>query len=342
MDSRVLRHSALSFNINPRFAKFLLSDLKSKSPNSLISDRFTVLLWVNVIAFLIVSGLFIPKGMFSGGESDGFYAQMFHVIGEDSRSSPLYWVHMARFWAVSPFFAAHVHNILPLLEAVLMVFFLLPVLTVKFGEKRPYFQVLFVYLPLLFSFRSVLVMCAIAYLFICLYGSERSYIRLGFSALLANLSSGVVLPWLIIAMLCRKRLARFYRFFNLIVLVAIVLLAFSVVQKFDFFFGSASQGGSLIERNTFSVSLANQQYLRLGLYTSLLLAWFLIVLNCFFSRQFRSTFSVFFLPIVVTPLLEGLGFVSFLIPICWYFMGVTNQIIRSDQQRWQISRIQPE
>ena len=288
-------------------------------------SRYSLFLWVNIVIYLVIAGLLLPKGMFSGGELDGFYIQMLHVVTERGADNPLYVVHLFRFLVVSPFYWIYASGYSSFLEAVLMVLFLYPVLTARFARHIPYLQAFYVYLPLIFSFRTVLVMCAMAYLFICLYGVGKSYRKLTLSALLANLSSGVILPWILIVVAYHRPMFRIYPAIRIVVIAAVALLTFSILQKLDFFFGLGGQlggGESLLGRNTFAVSAQHEQYARLAVYIGLLLLWLYIMLLCTVQRRYREHFFWFMAPVGLLSLVEGLGFVSFLIPMLWFLMGI--------------------
>ncbi len=286
-------------------------------------SRYTLFLSANILAYLLLSMFVFQKSMFSAGDADGFYSQIFYVANEGSWStSPLYFVHLLRFFAVSPFYYLYVNGFHPFFESVLILVFLMPVLTARFGARQFFGQAFFVYLPLLFSYRSVLVMCSISYLFICLYGGKRSYLMLVASMFLANLSSGVVLPWLLITLMNIKSLSRRYKYIRIAALCVVVVLGFSVLQKIGFFLNEYSSGNSILERSTFYVSILNGQYARFAVYSALLMAWFVISLAKIRYQSFSMHLYTFYIPVFITFFFEGLGLISFLIPILWFFVGV--------------------
>lgn len=286
-------------------------------------SKFNLFLIGNIAFYLAICAFFIQKSMFAEGEGDGFYSQIQHIVsGASWSTSPLYLVHLLRFFVVSPFYYVYVNGYGEFVESILILLFLLPVVIARFGGRRVWWQVLFIYLPLLFSYRAVLVMCSISYLFICLYGDKRSYLKLLISMLLANLSSGVVLPWVMIAFLNYRLLFSRYRFVRPIAIVAIAALGFSVVHKIGFFFGEDSSGPSFMERNTFYVSIVNEQYLRFVVYLTLFLAWLGIGLCKVRFWAFPDNLYLFYVPAFFTLFFEGLGLVSFLIPIAWFYMAV--------------------
>lgn len=286
-------------------------------------SRYSLFFLANLVVYLVICAFVIQKGMFIEGESDGFYSQVQHIAsGASWSTSPLYLVHLLRFFVVSPFYYVYVNGYSEFFESILILLFLLPVITARFDGRRVLWQVVFIYLPLFFSYRAVLVMCAMSYLFICLYGDKRSYLKLLVSMLLANLSSGVVLPWVIIAFLNSKLLFGRYKFVRPIAMAAIVVLGFSIMHKIGFFFGEHSSGPSLMERNTFYVSIVHEQYLRLLVYLTLLFAWLGIGLCKVKFSTFPDNLYLFYVPAFFTLFFEGLGFVSFLIPIAWFYMAV--------------------
>jgi hypothetical protein len=261
--------------------------------------------------------------MFDAGVLDGFYNQMYYIAnGATFSTSPLYLVHLLRFIVVSPFYYCYINGVNVFFETVLLLMFLLPVVTASFKGRQFYAQILFLYLPIFFSYRSVLVMCAMAYLFICLYGDKKSYLLLIFSALLANLSSGVVVPWVLIAFMNIKELSNDYRFVRVIAALVIIVLGFSIFQKIGFFFYESGGSGGFWERNTFWVSIKNEQYFRFLFYFLLVSIWFWITLCKIYFASFSMKMYSFYLPMIVTFFFEGLGLVSFIIPIFWFFVGI--------------------
>lgn len=286
-------------------------------------SKYNILLFANICVYLFLSAFVFPKSMFDGAGHDGFYNQIFHVAeGEVSHASPLYPVHLLRYLVVSPFYYLHTNGYPQIIEAFLVLIFLLPVLTAKFGNKKVYGQVIFVYLPILFSYRSVLAMCSISYLFICLYGDRKNNFRLLLSLFLANLSSGVVLAWVLIVVANIKCLAQRYKYVRVAFLLAIVVLGFSITQKADFFYNEFSSGITLFERSTFYVSIINEQYLRFTVYSLLLVAWLIISLAKIEFRSFSWRLYSFYLPMFIAFFFEGIGLISFIIPLAWFFMGV--------------------
>ena len=151
------------------------------------------------------------------------------------------------------------------------------------------------------------------------------------SMFLANLSSGVVLPWLLITFMNIKNLSRRYEYIQVAATAIVVLLGFSVSQKIGFFLNEYSAGNTIIGRSTFYVSFVNEQYARLALYIMLLLSWLIISLAKLRYKSFSMHLYSFYLPVIVTFFFEGLGLVSFLIPILWFFMGV-----RPSKTRFQL------
>jgi len=286
-------------------------------------DKYNFLLIANITTYLLISIFLIHKSMFDGGVDDGFYRQMEYVVDSGGWStSPLSLVHLLRFIIISPFYFLYANGYSSIFEAILVLIFLMPILTIKFGKKRPYTTAFLVFLPLLFSYRTVLVMCAIAYLFICLYDRKKRYALFSLSMLLANLSSGVILPWVLIVFMNISNLASRYKFIRLLSVVAAIVLSYSVFQKYDFFFGEYSVSESLIERSTFYVSIINEQYFRFFAYIALFIAWIVISLAKINSKSFSMGLYSFYLPMFMTLFFEGLGLISFLIPVIWFYVGI--------------------
>jgi hypothetical protein len=112
-----------------------------------------------------------------------------------------------------------------------------------------------------------------------------------------------------------------YKFVRPIAIVAIIVLGFSISHKIFFFFGEDSVGPSFIERSTFYVSFMQEQYLRLFVYISLFLGGAGILFVLAYYRR-GGSLLYFYLPVLFTIPFEGLGLVSFLIVIIWFYLGV--------------------
>ncbi len=291
-------------------------------------------IWAAFHAFVFIgASRLLNRSMFAGGTDDGFFVQIrdakqnLNVLAEPTRL-----LHLARYVAVYPFDWLSSNGYDPTFEAILMVVFLLPVVLVRFkdGFRHPAQPILF-YIPLFLSYRTALVACGVGYLFIWIFINNRRNALLAISALLANLSSGAVMVWVGIMVSNSSRrirfadLARRKKWTTGVVLLAVLGFGYSIRSKLDFFSSAAAGGSSgpatAISRNTLATSITNGQWPRAVFYTLILLAVVRIILA---SRRLPLTrqAKVFYFFAVPTFLFEGLGPLSYIIPILWFYFYI--------------------
>ena len=291
--------------------------------------KYDIWLASNIFLFLLLN-LYLRKEMFSAGDSDGFFIdlQATKSFSWGTMEYLLELVHILRFVVAYPFLWLFENGFHPVFESILLLGCMFPVLTAEFGGKKHLAQALFIYLPYFISYRSVLVACAIAYLFILLFSSKRSSYLLWASALFANLSSGVVMGWLLIVLVNRRELMQRFKLLWLLVAAMALSLSFSISQKLNFFSETAkttdSANGAVeaFMRNTVIVSYQNQQYARLVTYCLAILLLFVIFLHGMMqARRSRSSLK-FFVCSVPGLFMEGLSVMAFVIPILWFYLGI--------------------
>jgi hypothetical protein len=304
---------------------------------------------------LIHAGIFVALASLMGRQmfeeesragADAFFYQIQNVLtllegGSTAEwfESPLLLVHAVRFAITSPFYLVQQAGWGSSAEALLMLPFMLPVLLARFGGRRRFIQALFVYTPLILSFRSVLTACSIAYLFMLLYADRPRKGAGLFSMVLANLSSAAVLCWILIAATHGKELVSRMRLRVWPVALFVVALL-SLGASLDEKLRGLAEGGegyeqqtnaagggegglvALLSRNTIYVSLSEGQYGRAAVYLALLLAVALIVGHLLLSRGISRSMKLFFMCAIPAFLVEGLGVVAFLFPVLWYLCGV--------------------
>lgn len=288
-------------------------------------------LWLvfHAILFLLLNLIF-HKSMFSAGESDGFFigVQASRFFSVEGMESLLELVHLVRFAIALPFLWVWEGGHPAILESALMLAYMWPVVTARLNRRIPFAQALYLYLPYVLSFRTVLVACAIAYLFILVFSEKRNAWLLCASAVLANLSSGVVVGWLLIAIINYKTLRAKHALISLLVPAMGLSLAFSLAQKVDFFSQTARETRSdngfieALTRNTFVVSYQNQQYARLAVYVIMVFLILLILGQALLSFHAGLRASLFYACAVPGFFLEGLSVMAFIFPVAWFFLGI--------------------
>ena len=172
-------------------------------------------------------------------------------------------------------------------------------------------------------------MCAIAYLFVHLY-SRKSWGLVFVSALFANLSSAVVLPWLAI-MLLHINYKKVNRFLAIPLLsIMFVSIIFSLIEKIRFFIvGSIGHSGpeiifqalmKMFSRNTIWISYLNGNYARCLVYLVLMGMIIFIIIDSWRKVDLPKRLPMFFLPFLLMFFVEGLGPISSLLACFLYFV----------------------
>ncbi|WP_445765660.1 hypothetical protein [Rheinheimera sp.] len=258
--------------------------------------------------------------MFNDDLNDGFFSQIIYVstsLTGEVPLSPLFVVHFFRFLIVLPFFVSFTLNLPAIFDAVIFLIYLSPFLASRNRGIFGYLPVLFLFFPLLFSYRTVLGMFGMAYLYICVFAKKPEYRLFVCSALLANLSSGIVLSWGVGVVASLSHFRKNYRFFD--VLFIIVCLGFigSVIHKYEFMFSSkgAHDNGNALERSTLMVSYLNEQYVKFLFYIGITSLVLMILTVGAWAKSFSFRRWMFFLGAVPVVFFEGIGLVSYLICI---------------------------
>jgi hypothetical protein len=215
----------------------------------------------------------------------------------------------------------------PVFETLLLVPFLLPILRAKFNDRRYWMQLVILLLPFALSYRTVLLACGFAYLYLFLFSDKPKTWMLYASALLSFLSSGVVLSWILISLLCMDRmLFPLRRGFPLFAVVGSGLAA-SILHKATYF-GSAREAqtknsgiASAIERSTLVVAYEYGQIPRLLVYVTFLSValWFMMRLVAGLPHTRRLV--MFFGACLPGFMFEGLAIMAFIVPFCLALTG---------------------
>ena len=247
--------------------------------------------------------------------ADGFFMQVTYaskIFTGNFDSNPLFFIHVARLLIVLPFYISYILNFPAIVDGAIYLLYLTPLL-IRRNEKGINVQLIFIFFPLFLSFRSSIGMCSMGYLYLILFNNVKSYKLLFISAMLANLSSGIVLSWLGAVFFSFRYIIRQYVGLVPIIFVLVIGFSMSVMHKVQFMLMSAGaeQNGGVIERSTIYVSFVNEQYARLALYIILVLYLFFI-LNCKILGRYSNRLFLFFVAAVPSVFLEGIGLMSYL------------------------------
>lgn len=187
-----------------------------------------------VLVYLVAS-LYFSKGMFGLGFSDGFYSQISYLSKHPDEFRLMSLVHWLRYIVVYPFWWLSEYNYPPFVQSVVLLLYMAPLLIVKLGGVSSFLRFGLLLLPFFISFRTCLLVVSITFMFVFVFLSYKKGGWLLFSALLANLSSGVALAWLALFFLNRKSILINTRIVIVSVFVLTVSVSASIIQKFSFF-----------------------------------------------------------------------------------------------------------
>ncbi len=273
---------------------------------------------ISSIIFVILSS-YLNISMFEHDKSDGFKSQVFYVskiFKGELDYNPLFFIHLARLFIISPFYIIDILELPSYIESLGFILYLIPFCKKKYLNIVGYLPCLFIFLPFFVSYRTVLGMLSMAYLFILLFCHIRSYSLLFFSALLANLSSGIVLSWIIVSIGSLCYLKKSYKYLLPLFLAISSGLIGSLINKFYFMFttNGIKENGNVIERSNIYISLIDGNYFRLFFYISLCLLLFFSIFTSLLinNKSIRDRLFIFFLAGIPTIFFEGLGLISYL------------------------------
>lgn len=238
-------------------------------------------------------------------------------------------IHVVRYFISYPFLIFEDTNLSYFIAPILIVIYMSPVLFSNIKGMRNSLQLFIIYLPLFFSYRTVLVMLSIVYIYIYIHTNKKNTTLLLFYGFFSFLSSGVFLIWFflfpLIYLHVEKRLRKWIKVFFVFLMVAIIKAFY---MKFTFFSSQESVekfsinndlgliGNTLVRNNIFT-SFFSGQYIKAYFYLFfLLITLFLLI----YSFQRRKMLFYFFLPLLFSFLFEGLGTLSYLITIVFFVL----------------------
>lgn len=289
--------------------------------------------WVMVgalVAFVALNTV-LKKSIFAGGEQDGFYAQIASVYaytqGLAVWETPVQAIHVVRMAVVYPYLFVYLAKLPAWIETVLLIPYILPILRARFGGKSHPVQYLCLLLPYALSMRAALLAYGFCLLYLYLFSDRRSPWQLVFSLLLAFLSSGVVLSWAIIAVLCSRQVLSGNKVGVPLMGVGLVGLGVSLADKLTFFdsqaAGTSGKGlASALERSTVVDALNRGDIAKFGVYLALISvgAWYLWQL--FTAPRIPRTLLYFFAASIPGFAMEGLAAMAYILPFAFAICGL--------------------
>jgi hypothetical protein len=146
----------------------------------------------------------------AASQTDGFFSQIDYaskiLVGEYD-SNALFFIHVIRLISILPFYFTDSQQFPSAINACIYLFYLSPLL-IRRDKISVYIQLIFIFFPVFFSYRASIGMCAMGYLYIILFKNVKSYSLFFLSAVFANLSSGIVLSWVIVVFLSSKKILK--------------------------------------------------------------------------------------------------------------------------------------
>lgn len=293
-----------------------------------------------VIGYLLIS---LGCSIFAGRQEntfltedtlDGFTIQVTYIWNYfDGGNSlfdlePLLWIHSVRALIATIFvWLEDTIGVGGAMFLTLMLF--IPVLDQFSRLPRGFIVFLVPFTSIVFSSRTILVIVSVAYLVTIVY-SKRSFFYLAISFVFSLLSSGAVLNNVVIASLVvRNHRPKSISLYVYIISLAISLLI-SATDKYEGFaqqragYASTVYGAeglwALASRSTIFVSFQEGNVVRSLAYLSLVGLALALVFLAVRKREYRG-YIIILLSVIPAALLEGLGFISLLIPLLLLVAG---------------------
>ncbi|MBN2974408.1 hypothetical protein JW805_20930 [Roseomonas aeriglobus] len=276
----------------------------------------------------------IGRTFLSNDLLDGFTIQVTYIwnyfSGGNSifKLEPLLWIHSAR--ALIAYIFVSVEDIFGVgSTSFLILLMYLPIVKEFANAKRGFFVFALPLSILVFSPRTALVIVSVAYLLMFIFRGK-AYLYLLPSLFLSTLSSGVVLSNLIITLLLVRNYRRRSFALYLYASTLAISLLISVGDKYIGFneqragYNSTVYGASgisaIISRSTIFVSLQEGNFVRFFAYIALAVLAMLLLFVSIRMRRYRG-YAAILLAAVPSVFLEGLGFVSLLVPVLLLMAG---------------------
>lgn len=266
--------------------------------------------------------------------TDGFSAQVIYIWNyfEGGNSvfdlDHLLIIHAVRA-AIAYFFTIVEENINIGSATFLLLMLMIPILKVFADLPRGYLILALPVIGMVFSGRAILSMASVAYLVLVVIKGRGVWLLI-FSLIFSTLSSGVALNNLIITLtLARNHVKRSMSLF----LYSIALSLSLFISATDKYIGfseqragydattySTSQIGSIISRSTIFVSFQEGDYVRSFAYIGLAGLALALLVSALVMPRYRG-YAAILLSAIPSVFLEGLGFVSLLVPVLLMLAG---------------------
>lgn len=311
------------------------------SPGSSVVPQVSQIWRTNIIAgYLILAAVCSgyaqsrQQTFLSPDTLDGFTVQVNYIwnyfAGRNSilDLDPLLWIHVIR--ALIAYVFVTIEDTLGIgMSTFVMLILYVPVINQFSKTNRGFLAFAIPFSTLVFSPRTTLVIISVSYLVMFIL-KGKSYLYLTFSLIFSSLSSGAVLNNLIISVI----LARNHRprSVGLYVYSAALMVSLfvSLADKYEGFteqragYSSTVYGasgiGAIISRSTIFVSIQEGNLARSAAYIGLAVLAMLLLFVSIRVRQYRG-YAAILLSAIPSVFLEGLGFVSLLVPVLLLMAG---------------------
>lgn len=201
-------------------------------------DAYVVWTTVAILGYLIAN-LFFAKGMFPASVYvdvfsaedylDGFHSGIHYTDIYPYELNILSFTHRLRYIVAYPFWWLFKNGFSPVWEGFVLLLYMAPALLLRVNKTIGFLRFGLLLLPFFLSYRTCLTIVSITVLFFYINGENKKGLTFLFSALLSNLSSGVVLPYLALIFIYRR-----------VIQINKSVLVFSFCILFGSIFGSLS------------------------------------------------------------------------------------------------------
>lgn len=295
-------------------------------------NKFFLITFLTILVFL-VGAYIINLQEFNDPnliKINGFYSQIEYaskIFKGEIDYNPLFFIHVIRLFIFLPFYYFTDSGFSSLLQASIYMLYCLPIVKFKFNGKRSYAQLAILFFPIFLSYRTSLGICSITYLYLIIVSKKQNYFLLILSLLLANLSSGIMLSWLLCTTLNYRKILLTHKKMILILIIPMIGFMGSLINKYYFMVSSFGQdvNGSALERSTLYVSLVYGQYSRLSCYLLIVLILILILLANLMQKRVCKSMLFFFLSAIPSIFLEGIGLISYVMCFLLFLIGIRSK-----------------
>lgn len=295
-------------------------------------SKFSLITFLSILVFLVIAFIINLKEFNAPLllTSNGFYSEIKYaskIFNGQIDYHPLFFIHVIRLLIFLPFYFFAESIFSPLLQASTYILYCLPILKFKFNGKRSYAQLAILFFPVFLSYRTSLGICCITYLYLIIVSKKQNYFLLMLSLLLANLSSGIMLSWLLCTALNYKKIILTHKKMILILLIPMMGFMGSSVNKYYYMVSSVGKDvhGGALERGTLYVSFIHAQYNRFSCYLLILLILIMILLANLMQKRVCKSMLFFFISAIPSVFLEGIGLISYIMCFLLFLIGIRSK-----------------